>query len=350
MSGTEAPKPPRPCEGKAGGSASSGVRDPPRPPPAAFTSAAAADKRADAFGVPGRREWLGALALGAGLMGSGAARALAAALEAADGAAERFARREVVTSDGVRLNMIEQHPAMPSMGAPTIVLVPGWCMPATIWRAQLIDLGARWPTCALDPRGQGQSEIPPAGYTADRRADDLHDALQGRDRVVLVAWSLGVLEALQYVHRHGSGRLLGLALVDNSIGEPPAPAGSTFLQRLRKARAPTVDAFVRSMFAHPPPATTLEQLRASAMRMPLESSIALLSWPLPREHWRDVVHSFDKPLAYIVTPHLREQSEHLRRARPGSRIEVFEQAGHALFVDEALRFNRLLADWIATLA
>lgn len=267
--------------------------------------------------------------------------------------------RFLMTGDGVRLNVLECSPGGAGASAnadtdtvrpPTIVLVPGWCMPATIWREQLIGLGSRWRTLALDPRGQGQSEIPATGYTADRRADDLDDLLSGEERVVLVAWSLGVLEALQYVHRHGSGRLHSLILVDNSIGEPPAPKGSNFIQQLRHARVATIEAFVRSLFAYPRPAAELDSIRDAALRMPLEHSIALLSYPLPREHWRSVVHAFDRPLAYVITPHFREQSQNLLRARPATKVEVFERAGHALFADEAQRFNRLVVDWIESLA
>lgn len=266
----------------------------------------------------------------------------------------QFARRTLATSDGVRLNILQSEPAVQLQAAsgqePTILLLPGWCMPASIWRAQLLDFGARWRTLAMDPRGQGESEIPLEGYTADRRADDLHDVLAGHERVVLVAWSLGVLEALHYVYRHGSSRLLALALVDNSIGEPPPPKPSNFIEQLRRARSATVAHFVRSMFTRPLPEAQISQLQQAALRMPLESSIALLSYPLPREHWRTVVHAFDRPLAYLITPRYREQSQHLLQARPASRVEIFEQAGHALFVDEAPRFNRLLAAWINSLA
>ena len=41
--------------------------------------------------------------------------------------------------------------------------------------------------------------------------------------VLLVGWSLGVLDALAYVHTHGDAALAGLVLVDNSVGEEPAP-------------------------------------------------------------------------------------------------------------------------------
>jgi len=146
-----------------------------------------------------------------------------------------------------------------------------------------------------------------------------------------------------------AARLLGLALVDNSIGEPPAPHGSDFLVRLRRERKATMDGFVRSLFARALPDAQIEALRDSALRMPLDASIALLSYPLPREHWRGIVHTFDRPLAYLVTPRFREQSQHLLAARPASRVEIFENAGHALFVDEAQRFNESMTRWIGAL-
>lgn len=302
-------------------------------------------------GFAPRRRWLlGALQWGAALA---AARAAPSSADAPDNAVpgepEAGQRRTLHTSDGVQLSRIERRPEAGAR-APTLVFLPGWCMPAVVWREQLAGLGARWPAVALDPRGQGLSEVAERGYDVNRRADDVHDLLQTLDApagVVLVAWSLGVLEALQYVQRHGSSRLRALALVDNSIGEPPAPkGGGGFVRDLRRAREATVDRFVRSLFAQPQPSDLVEQIRASALRMPLEASIALLSYPLPREHWRELVLAFDRPLAYLVTSRFREQAERLRRARPRARIEVFERAGHALFLDEAPRFNALLAQWI----
>ncbi len=256
------------------------------------------------------------------------------------------------TSDGVRLHALAHAPEAAATGrepAQRIVFLPGWCIPGRIWRPQLEDIGARWPCLALDPRGQGESDIPRAGYTVERRADDLYEVLAANGRTVLVAWSLGVLEALECIHRHGSALIDALVLVDNSIGEPPAPKPTDFLQRLRRDRQATVDGFVRSMFRHAPPDVEIAALRESALRMPLEGSIDLLSKLPPREHWRELVHRYEGPLAYVVTPQFREQARKLLAARPQSRIEVFEDAGHALFVDDAQRFNRLLTDWVTAL-
>ncbi|HEY4039282.1 MAG TPA: alpha/beta hydrolase [Burkholderiaceae bacterium] len=271
---------------------------------------------------------------------------------------------QFTTSDGVRLNVLEAKPSFAppggasadepgearspssalraSEGDPVIVLVPGWCMPATIWQAQLQALGQRYRTLALDPRGQGDSEIPAAGYDAQRRVDDLHELLAPLPRVVLVGWSLGVLDALNLVDRFGDSQLAGLVLVDNSVGEPPAPRPSKFISDLRADRGATVERFVRGMFAKPRPEGEIEHLKQAALRMPLDAAIALLSYPFPREHWRNIARSFAKPLCYCVTSHYVEQAHNLQRERPATRVEWFEHAGHALFVDEPERFNRIV--------
>jgi non-heme chloroperoxidase len=81
------------------------------------------------------------------------------------------------------------------------------------------------------------------------------------------------------------------------------------------------------------------------MKMPLDAAIALLSYPFPREHWRHIARSFGKPLCYCVTSRYLEQAHNLQRERPATRVEWFEHAGHALFVDEPERFNRIVSDF-----
>jgi len=255
--------------------------------------------------------------------------------------------RTFVTSDGVHLHAIERFPrSAVASRALTVLLVPGWCMPATVWRGQIEALGARWRTIALDPRGQGESEIPAQGYDADRRGDDIAELRNSLGRTVVVAWSLAALEALQAVSRHGSDGIAGLVLVDSSVGEPPVPPPSTgFLQSLRSDRERTVNDFVHAVFGGQPE-DELQEIVRLALRMPLEASVSLLSDPRPREHWREIARGFDRPLAYLVSEQFRAQGESLVEARPQTTFEVFEHSGHAIFADEPERFNTLLASWI----
>ncbi len=230
---------------------------------------------------------------------------------------------------------------------PVLAFVPGWTMPASLWRAQLEALSGRWRVAALDPRGQGESEVALGGYDIDRRADDIAEFVVRYARVVLVGWSLAALEALQYLHRHGPGRLAGLVLVDSSVGQQPAPPeNSAFREDLRRDRQATVEQFVRAMFRTPVSEAEIASLCRSALRMPVEASLSLFPGALlPREHWRDLVEAFPGPLLYAVTPRFAEQASKLQKRRPGTRIEVFENAGHALFVDEQERFNSVLGEF-----
>lgn len=262
---------------------------------------------------------------------------------ASDCAAAEIARRSFQTSDNVRLSFLEAGSEPIGNKNPTIALIPGWLMPAAIWQEQLESFGRRYHTLAFDPRGQGESEIPPTGYTAERRATDLHEFLTPRSKVLLIGWSLGAIEALQYVHMFGTARLTGLVLVDSSVGEEPAPKpGGNFNQRLRENRDKALAEFVRAIFAKPPGEKALAQLVNGAKRMALEDSLALLDYPFERSHWRGIARAFDKPLLYIVTPQFEQQAANLKKNRPVTQIEVFRKAGHAVFVDEPERFNALI--------
>lgn len=257
-------------------------------------------------------------------------------------------RRRFQTSDGVFLSVIESGPRDSPL---TIVLIPGWCMPAWLFDAQIAVLGKHHRVVALDPRGQGESDIAAAGYNYTRRAADIHEFLQPYRNVLLAGWSLGALEVLEYAHRYGEDKFAGMVLVDSSVGELPVPPpGGGFLEELRKDRDKTLDDFVREMYVRHRPEAEIHRLLLDVKRMSLENSIALLSSGIPREYWKEIVHAFKKPLLYVVTPQFEEQARNLKGNRPGTRIEVFRDAGHALFADEPQRFNTLLLNFAQALA
>lgn len=266
-----------------------------------------------------------------------------------------------MTSDGARLNVIEA--GRPKPGQPVIAFVPGWSMPASIWAKQIEALSATHQVAALDPRGQGESSIPRRGYTTERRAEDLREFVSRYAPVVLVTWSLGSLEALYYLSKHGERDVRALVIVDSSVGEASAPERAPepapppkrpakpapgFQQELRQDRVKALDTFLRAIFRTPQSEAYLAELREGALRMPLEASLSIFPGDrIPRERWRKAVHAFGNPLLYVVTPQYAGQAASLRANRPATRVEVFEKAGHALFVDEPERFSALLADFLA---
>jgi non-heme chloroperoxidase len=245
-------------------------------------------------------------------------------------------------SDGARLHYLEA-----GQGA-TIVFVPGWTMPADIWQPQLQHFSKHYRVVAFDPRGHGKSAVTREGYVVDRRARDIGELLeQLSEPVVLVGWSLGVLESLAYVESAGAERVRALVLVDNSIGEEPPPSfDPTFLSRLKQNRSGTTERFVRNMYRSRQDETYLRRLIDSALRVPTDAAVALLSYPYPRERWKKIVYATDRPILYVVSARFTGQAQNLKKNHPKAQIEVFDQAGHALFVDEAERFNRVVQQFI----
>jgi len=269
----------------------------------------------------------------------------------AQGCAIQIARRSLTTSDGVVLSILESGGEYADSNKLKIVMVPGWSMPASIWQHQLAEFGRSYHTLAIDPRGQGESQVPTDGFTAERRASDLKELLDPLSNVLLIGWSLGAIESLQYVHMFGAGQLAGMVLVDSSVGEEPAPApGDTFLQALRDNRDETLDGFVRAIFKSARSNPEIAAMVDGAKRISVEQSIALLSYPFPRTHWKEIAHAFTKPLLYVVTPQFAEQAANLQKNRPGTEVEIFVESGHTLFVDEPERFNALIRRFAESLA
>lgn len=255
------------------------------------------------------------------------------------------------TSDRVRLCYSVEMGIDASL--PLLVFIPGWTMPAALWKRQLVFFAGRYPLIALDPRGQGESAVPAYGYTLERRAQDIKELLDRFPdrRFVLIGWSLAVLESLVYIRSYGDERLLGLVLVDNSIGEgsdaPPGAKENPFFAALRADRKTAVSNFVDLMFRHPPDAALRETILSSALKMPLEDSIRLLSQPRPRVFWREIIYRTSCPILYLVTPRWAGQARALAEKHSRAQAHVFEGSGHALFWDEAEHFNRVLDDFVA---
>jgi len=157
-----------------------------------------------------------------------------------------------VSGDGVQLHVLEACPpgkTVRDTSSPVIAFIPGWSMPAAVWQEQLLALGASHCVAALDPRGQGESEVPAGGYTIARRAADVREFIARYPRVVLVGWSLGALEALECINRSGDTAIEALVLVDTSVGEDPEPpSSSAFRDALKRDRPAAIADFMRGIF------------------------------------------------------------------------------------------------------
>src|ERR1700689_828757 len=125
--------------------------------------------------------------------------------------------------------------------------MPGW-----IWQSQIDYFAHDYRVVAMDPRSQGQSSqttdgLYPASRARDIKAvvDQLHLA-----PVVIVSWSMAVVETMAYVDQFGTGDFAGLILVDNDAGgRAPADLDQDFglLKGVLEDRQKAADGFIRDL-------------------------------------------------------------------------------------------------------
>ena len=247
------------------------------------------------------------------------------------------------TSDEVRLHYLD------AGSGPAIVFVPGWMNSAWIWERQIEHFSKKYRVVALDPRSQGESEQVTEGHYPERRAQDVKELIEQLQLApaVLVGFSMGVWEVLSYVDQFGTEALRGVVLVDTRIGSDLSVEELNvyfeLVKRFNMNRQQTIAEFRSLAIGKPQPEAYLKRLRA-APKVPTNTAVALLPGHMGRD-WRPVLEKLDKPVLYTITKRLESQGEMLKRKLPSARVELFPEAGHVLFADEAERFNVILEEF-----
>lgn len=279
-----------------------------------------------------------------------AAMVLAAAFGAQ--AAERMA----TMPDGGVLRVVEQGPRNDN---PPVVLIAGWGMSADVWNDQAARLAASRRVIAFDPRGQGRSSRAIGVVTPEQRAADLQVLLAGLERPpVLVGWSQGVQDIAAYVQAYGAEKIAGVVLVDAPIsagaaGVPKDPQGAAQQLRLLSIYAQAPQAYAQGMMeaiVTQPVARAAHGARIveDILRVPTDAGVAMLVVDLFGRDRTGALAKLDRPTLIIAaagSPELQAQRDMAIAARQ-ARLEVIENAGHAVFLDQPERFATVLARFL----
>ena len=258
------------------------------------------------------------------------------------------ASRTVTTSDGVTLHALE------SGSGPAILFVPGWTMPAEIFEPQLAHFGPRWRTVSMDPRGHGRSSKPTDGYDLATRARDIRAVIEGLGLapVVLVGWSNGATEAAAYIDQFGTDGLAGVVFVDGTAGGTTTPAESaarmTLLPKMLTERRAFTEAFVKSMYRTPQPEAYISRVVEGVLRTPTTVAVTT-GLAASFVDFRPALGKIDTPAMIVAAESpFTKWYEEMRERIPNVRYELMKGVGHALFVDDAPRFNALLEEFVRT--
>ena len=251
------------------------------------------------------------------------------------------------TSDGTRIHYLE------AGSGRAIVFIPGWTMPAWIWQKQIDALSNRYHVIAVDPRSQGESDKPTYGHLPENRARDYKELVDhlGLKQPALVGWSMGCGELLKYVEQFGAGNVGAVVLVDGFASDKPSPemfAGlAGFMNFLQQDRAKHADLFVRHMYNKPQPEDYLKRVIAASMQVPADTAVVLIYNMLAINDWSTGFAKMDKPLMFAYQPDNQPSADFLKsKLGDKVRLERFDGDGHALFVDDPDKFNRVLDDFI----
>lgn len=259
--------------------------------------------------------------------------------------------------DGVRIAVQESgNPA-----GPPIIFIHGLLGSHLNWIKQQQDPQLqRYRLITFDLRGHGLSDKPQqeAAYRDGKRwADDLAaviDATQAR-RPLLVGWSLGGAVITNYLAAYGDKNLSGAVYVDGVVELTPAqlPAHPAVYSAMTDERLAThLDgerAFLRLCFYQQPDRETFERLLANAAlaAWPMQRAVPTMTIPLEQG-----LKNARVPLLFIYGRHdaLVNPQVALARARsvnPRIESQIYDDSGHAPFIEEAPRFNRQLAAFAA---
>jgi microsomal epoxide hydrolase len=243
----------------------------------------------------------------------------------------------------------------PERQFPSILFVPGWTMPAWIWQNQISYFSKDYRVVAMDPRSQGDSSQVPDGLYPAARARDIKAVVTQLHLapVVIVAWSMAVVETMAYIDQFGTGDFAGFVFVDNDAGgRAPGAADQDFglLKGLLEDRQNAVNNFVRKLnFKKPQAEEYLQKVTQASLRVPTNTAVTLLVGYFVADY-RSVLPKIDKPsiVCAAKTPYMGTIVE-MQKQMQGSQLEVFDGDGHALFVDDADKFNSLLEEFLLDL-
>jgi 3-oxoadipate enol-lactonase len=241
---------------------------------------------------------------------------------------------------------------------PPLLLITGLGYAIWSWQRQIPDWERRFRCIAVENRGTGRSPKPPGPYSIEEMADDAAEMLEGR-RAHVAGFSMGGYVAQTLALRQPD-LVERLVLVCTATGGPdgaPTPEETTAAWLANAGRPPHEFARATMPLSFRPGWTDEHPEEFEALLADR------LAYPTPPECWRaqyDACLEWGArvtPVEEIEAPTLvvhgdadrivrYENGAELARRIPASQFETFPGAGHLLFIEDAPRFNRMVASFL----
>ena len=255
------------------------------------------------------------------------------------------------TSDGIRIHYLEAGSGRP------IVFIPGWTMPAWIWRKQVDEFAKKYHVIAVDPRSQGESDKPTYGHLPETRARDYKELVDrlGLKQPILVGWSMACGELIKYAEQFGSDNVSSYVLVDGLLSAKLSPEMfammSGWMNDLQQDRRKQADGFVRGMFKKPQSEDYLKSLVDASVEVPADTAAVLFYDMIAVKDFSAGLTRANRPMLFVYQSG-SQQSADFVKSKLGDkvRLERFDGDGHALFVDDPEKFNRVVEEFVQSIS
>lgn len=265
----------------------------------------------------------------------------------------------IEASDGTGIHVEEVGSGRP------LVLIHGWTFSGRFFDRNVAALAEGARVITMDLRGHGDSDKPEHGYRVARLAKDLYDVLEALDLrdATLLGWSLGCPVIWSYLELFGTHRVAAAVFTEQSprqyIGVDWAYSHATCfddaalaaLQAQVSADPSGQDRQQLATIMETEPTEEERQLFLAEMAKCPPSARNAVMADHTRADWRDLLPALDLPTLVLVARADRVFDwrgpawigDHV----PGARTEFFEESGHALFLDQPARFNRIVQEFHA---
>jgi non-heme chloroperoxidase len=254
------------------------------------------------------------------------------------------------TSDGIRIHYLE------AGSGQAIVFIPGWTMPAWIWQKQIDEFSKNYHVIAVDPRSQGESDQPTYGHMPETRSRDYKELVDhlGLKQPVLVGWSMACGELVKYAEQFGTDNVGGMVLVDGFLADKLSPEmfgfATGWMNQLQLDRQKQADGFVRSMYKKPQTEEYLKRVIDASTQVPADAAVVLIYNMIAVKDMSAGLAKMNRPVLFAYQPDSQGSADFLRsKLGDKVRLERFDGDGHALFVDDPEKFNRVLEEFIRSL-
>ncbi len=254
------------------------------------------------------------------------------------------------TSDGVRIHYVEAGSGRP------IVFIPGWTMPLWIWQRQIDEFSKKYHVIAVDPRSQGESDKPTSGHLPETRSRDYKELVDhlGLKKPVLVGWSMACGELVKYAEQFGTDNVRGIVLVDGYLSEKQNAemfaALSGWMNQLQSDRRKQAEGFVRSMYKKPQPEDYVQRLIDASVQVPADTAVVLIYNMIAVKDFSTGLAKINRPVLFAYQPESQPSADFLKSQLGDKlRLERFEGDGHAIFVDDPVKFNQVIEDFVQSL-